>query len=334
MSTETKELVLTAPEGEIDRRSGVGGSDVAAILGLDPKRSPFDVWLEKRGDAPAFVQNNRTRWGTRLQKAIADGYGEETGRQVRWLDTGMRHPERGFHTGHPDAICIPHQEDRALEVKNAGADQLHRWGPRGTDEVPERAYFQGLWYMPLLQVTRIDFAVLFGGNDLGIYTVARDEDLEGTVIERVEKFWRDHVLANAPPEISATNTAKEYLRSRFPRHLEPLRLATEDEMLIAKMYHAANVNAERMEKRAEDLKMRLKLSIGEAAGLQGDGWQITYKASKNVTKTEWESIARGFGNKYPDEFKALVGLHSREVPGSRRFLPKFTEEEKEIQANG
>jgi putative phage-type endonuclease len=327
MSAETKELVLTPPEGEIDRRSGVGGTDVAAILGLDPNRSPFDVWLEKTGRAPDFAGNNRTRWGRRLQQAIAEGYSEETGRTVKWLDSRVRHPERAFHIGTPDAICTPRDEDRAVEVKNAGADQMHRWGPRGSDEIPERAYFQGLWYLPLLQVTRIDYAVLFGGNDLGVYTLNRDEELEGIVVEKVAQFWRDHVEADKPPEITATETAEDYLRARFPKHVQPLREATEDEELLAKTLHGAAVNAERMVARTEDLKMRLKLAIGDAEGIKGDDWQITYRASKNSTKTEWELIARGFGNKYPKEFQELVGLHSHEQQGSRRFLPKFKEQE-------
>ena len=330
---QPKDLVLTPPEDEIDRRSGIGGSDVAAVLGLDPRRSPFDVFLEKRGEAPPFQQNNRTRWGTRLQKAIADGYAEETGRQVKWLDVGMRHPDREFHTGHPDAICIPRAENRAVEVKNAGGDQLHRWGTRGTDDVPERAFFQGLWYMPLLQVTRIDYAVLFGGNDLGVYTQERDEELEATVIERVEKFWRDHVLAGVPPPISATETARDYLRSKFPRHVEEIRPATDEEAANALLLRGVRNVVARQSKLEEELENRLKLSIGDAAGIEGEFGRITWKASKNATKTEWELIARGFGNKYPEEFEALVSLHSREVPGSRRFLPKFTEEGKE-KGNG
>ena len=34
------------------RRTGIGGSDVAAILGMDHNRGPLHVYLDKRGELP------------------------------------------------------------------------------------------------------------------------------------------------------------------------------------------------------------------------------------------------------------------------------------------
>ena len=60
------------------RRSGVGGSDVSAILGMNPWRGPFDVWLEKTGAVDQFGENPAMMRGRLFEPAIANWYSEVT----------------------------------------------------------------------------------------------------------------------------------------------------------------------------------------------------------------------------------------------------------------
>ena len=59
------------------RRHGLGGSDVAAVLGLDPWRSPLDVYVDKV-EGSQRTENAPMQWGNRLEAPIADAYAERT----------------------------------------------------------------------------------------------------------------------------------------------------------------------------------------------------------------------------------------------------------------
>ena len=48
------------------RSGGIGGSDAAVIAGLSPWKSPYELYLEKTGEAaaPDLSDNERVYWGT------------------------------------------------------------------------------------------------------------------------------------------------------------------------------------------------------------------------------------------------------------------------------
>ena len=48
------------------RRQGIGGSDAAAIMGLNPWKTPMDIWLEKTGEFldDEEPENEKMYWGT------------------------------------------------------------------------------------------------------------------------------------------------------------------------------------------------------------------------------------------------------------------------------
>ena len=61
------------------RRKGLGGSDIAAILGISKWRTPMDVWVEKMGLVEPSEESYAMMRGRILEDAIAQWYGEFTG---------------------------------------------------------------------------------------------------------------------------------------------------------------------------------------------------------------------------------------------------------------
>lgn len=100
------------------RKSGIGGSDVAAVLGMSPWRSPMDVWLEKTGRSEPVEENDAMYWGKKLEALVADRYCEETGNEVRRVKSILRSREYPMLLGNIDrAICpkpgkLPKKESR------------------------------------------------------------------------------------------------------------------------------------------------------------------------------------------------------------------------------
>jgi putative phage-type endonuclease len=93
---------LTPEQLEL-RRSGIGGSDIAAILGLSPYATPLDVFRSK---VENYVQSDSWafRRGRLLEPVVAQIYAEETGAMLREVGT-LRHPDRSIVLATPDRIA-------------------------------------------------------------------------------------------------------------------------------------------------------------------------------------------------------------------------------------
>src|SRR6267142_5704216 len=105
---------------KIVRRSGVGGSDVAAILGLSPWKSAMDVWLEKKGLLEETSDPNREfllELGTQLEPVIARLYERETkAKLVLPFPAQWRHKQRDILIGSPDRFV--EGQARGVELKS------------------------------------------------------------------------------------------------------------------------------------------------------------------------------------------------------------------------
>ena len=76
------------------RQRGIGGSDISAVLGVNPWKTSYDLWLEKTGRAPLETATTPAmQRGTILEPVVADLYAEETGRRLRKSNQILKHPD-------------------------------------------------------------------------------------------------------------------------------------------------------------------------------------------------------------------------------------------------
>lgn len=176
------------------RRAGIGGSDVAPILGLSKWRSPLDVYLDKRGEGGADQDNEAMLWGRALEPVIRQQYAERTGRVVRLPESILVHPQHAFMLANVDGVT---DDRRVLEVKTARTGQ--EWGEPGTDEIPEAYALQVQHYLCVTGYQVADVAVLIGGSDFRLYEVEADADLQGMLVEAEAAFWQ-RVVDGVPPD--------------------------------------------------------------------------------------------------------------------------------------
>jgi putative phage-type endonuclease len=158
------------------RRDGLGGSEIAAVLGLSPFESRFSLWHRKQGLVGAVADNDVMYWGRALEGVIADEFGRRHP-ELAGLPAGMyRNRERPWQLGQPDRFA----GDDLLEVKTARYDD--EWGTEGTAEIPVYYRAQALWYLDCLQRRRCHVAVLIAGSDYREYLVELDADAMPDVI--------------------------------------------------------------------------------------------------------------------------------------------------------
>lgn len=305
--------MLTA-EQRTKRQQGVGASEVPAVLGLDPYRSPLDVYLEKTGMLPPFEGNRFTDWGNRLEPLIASAYAEMMPEADLALSDTLAHPAHSWALATPDRIVTARTLRWLLECKNRGSYATAQFGDPGTDQVPFPVAAQCHWQMFVTMLDRCDVAVLLGGNDFRVYQLHRDPDLEAQILELVHGFWHGHVLAGIPPKPRASDA--ETMKRLFPASSDQITEGTPEQYEVARLLREAKAGLKDLEGEKDALEAQLKLAIGAGAGLAWpDGSKATWKSTKGTLATDWEAAARMAG-----VTEEQIQACTRMKPGFRRFL--------------
>ena len=312
-----------------DRLTGLGGSDLGAIFGLSPYRTPHDVWLEKTRRTTPVVDGIHLRHGQWNEQFIADEYTRATGQRTQRYNALLRHPEAPL-IGHVDRLVIPEgaktasykseiRTDIGLECKTASAFAAGRdseWGPAGTDQVPQGYLLQVAGYQALTGCARWDLAALIGNADLRIYHFTRDLELEGYLLEEASRWWRDYVIADTPPPPSSELEA----RQRWPGH-SPGRAIEADESLYTDLTLLARLKAEirDYEKQEQALKDRILPALEDAEIITWAGKEITsYRANKASNKTDWRALAERLLPTVSEALRAqFLAEFTTTVPGPR-----------------
>lgn len=188
---------MTAHDDFITARStGIGGSDVAAILGLSKFKTPLAVYQEKRGELSPQPDNDAMRWGRYLEPVVRQAYADATGYEVRVPTSMLRHPHHDFAVANIDGF-VEDRTGRIFEAKTART--ADGWGDAGSDQVPQAYLLQVQWYMEVTALPVADVAALIGGSDFRIYTVEADRELQQMLLDAAAEFWQ-RVQRGEPPE--------------------------------------------------------------------------------------------------------------------------------------
>jgi len=120
---------LLTKEQKAARFSGIGGSDAAAAIGINPYRTPVDVWMEKTGrsDRPDLSDNQAVHFGNVLEDIVAKEYQRRTGRKVANVNRTLYHHEDRCILAHIDRRVVG-DRSRILECKTAGQWTTGRLG--------------------------------------------------------------------------------------------------------------------------------------------------------------------------------------------------------------
>lgn len=307
----------------LERRSGLGGSDAAAVLGMSKWATPLHVWLEKRGEfaeEPDPAREEWLWWGRHLETLIAQRYTQRTGRRV-WNPENkiFRHPVHDFLIATPDRLDL--DEPRGLEIKTSRhADE---WGPVGTDAIPTEYLIQVTHYNGVLDLDGSDVAVLVAGSDFRVYHVTRDRELEGMIFEKLREWWQRHIVDEERPPMDGHEATRAWLSRRFPFDVAGTLKADPFLEDIAKKLAEARRNCDAWTTLKTEAENTMKAALGEAEGVHGDGWKASWRRTRNSQTTDWEAVARGLAGQIPDGVTRLeveIAAGTIEKPGFRRFL--------------
>lgn len=200
-----------------ERKTGIGGSDAAAALGHSPWKTPYQLYLEKRGEVPEEDISGKpvVEWGLRLEDVIADAYADKMGVKVHRVNRMLRHPKYDFILASLDRRVVGDKIGVEVKTTNAWAGKDEElWGPSGTDKIPVQYIFQVMHYMAVTGYREFHLAVLIGGNDFRVYVIKRNDIMIEAMIDLEVEFWNG-VQQGIPP----TSKTLSDVRQKFGSHV-------------------------------------------------------------------------------------------------------------------
>ena len=323
------------------RRNGIGGSEIAAILGLSKYKTPLDVYLSKVND-PEDVEDEQSEpayWGTVLEDIVAREYALRSRARIQRVNAQIRHPELPIAIANIDrAIVTPGSRarldadgvlrgaDGLLECKTANQFLAGEWGRDGDDEaVPVHYAAQGMWYLGVTGLDWIDYACLIGGQKFVTKRVHRDQPTIDSLFNTAREFWTRHVAARVPPEpVNAGDVLK-----LFPSDTGTSVEANEEVLIAYNEAVALRARIKADEEALESHTVALKAAMRDAASITLNGRAIlTWKRAKDSTKTDWKQTAHDLKGWMIDNgieggvdaVRAAIDANTETIDGTRRFV--------------
>lgn len=185
------------------RTQDVTSTEVPALYGESPYMTEFELYHHKLNKTYSEIDDNdRMKWGRRLQDVIAAGIAEDNGWQVKPLTCYARHStQRGMGSSFDYEVRFEDGVYGIMECKAVDFLQ-HRdnWIEDGENsEAPIHIEFQLQHQLEVLDRPRGVIAALVSGNKPIVIKRERDYEMGKKFCERVEEFWQDIEVCNAPP---------------------------------------------------------------------------------------------------------------------------------------
>ncbi|SCV02108.1 putative phage-type endonuclease domain protein [Cupriavidus necator] len=297
------------------RKTGIGGSDAAAAVGLNPYQSQLELWLEKTGRDAGLAKpdpmdtTEPVYWGALLEPIVAAAYTQQTGRRVRKVNAVLRHSTVPFMIANLDREIVGVPDVHILECKTAGEFGARLW----RDGVPEYVQLQVQHQLAVTGKQAADVAVLLCGQQLAVHRISRDEALIGQLIMLEAKFW-SYVATDTPPPADGSESADAALRCLYPQDSGQTVDFIQDRQLSATFADLVAVRADigMREQQEARLKQTIQQAMGEASRALFETGEITFKRSKDGSGIDLKRLLA--------DHPKLQAPYATTKPGSRRFL--------------
>lgn len=299
------------------RKQGIGSSDAAAAVGLNPYKSQLELWLEKTGrdsSRPKLDHNDEESpayWGNVLEPIVAWHYSKRSGNRVRRINAVLQHPDPKlpWMLANIDREVFGADDVQILECKTAGINGARLW----KEGVPEYVQLQVMHQLAVTGKQAADVAVLLGGQHLEIHRIERDESMIARLIDLERLFW-DYVFSDTPPPADGTESSEAALRCLYPEdNGQTLDFSHHPELATTyRELKAVRQSIAQQETREAQLKQVLQQAMGTATRAEFTEGYISWKKSKDSNVLDVEQMLK--------DKPYLQIRYSKLREGSRRFL--------------
>ena len=269
-----KEIAFNNHEEWLEiRKNYIGGSDAAAVVGLNSFSSPYTVWADKLGKLPPKEDNEAMRLGRDLEDYVAKRFTEQTGKKVRRKNFILWNSDYPFAHANVDRLIVG--ENAGLECKTTSVLNLKNFK---NGEFPENYYVQCMHYMAVTGYKKWYLAVLILGKEFKVFEIERDEDEIKALMKAEREFWAC-VEKGEPPMIdgseATTNTIKTVLAESNDD--TPVNLFAYDSTL--EQYIALSKQIKELENLRDEMANKVKVFMDSSAKGESNKFKVSFAST-------------------------------------------------------
>lgn len=245
------------------RKGRIGSSDIAAICGLNPYRSPLRVFLEMTGKVEPDEENRPMRLGKKREQEIADEFGlEHPGIAIRKpLSTWVK----DFAIATPDRLLgAPVSE--ILECKAASSRMRKLW----EEGIPWQYQCQVQWQMGIVEVPSAWIACIIDWDYIE-YPLTYNQDVFDQLYGVAERFM-ERIKSDTPPEPQPEDS--DIIKKMFQlEEGKEIELSAEAEEKAWALMEARKTAAA-ADKEKKRLETWMRLAMGNASIGMGSKYRV------------------------------------------------------------
>lgn len=271
---------------ETDRTKFIGASDIPAILGIGPFKTPLQLWAEKTGKVPPpdLSDNEPVYWGKTLERIVSKEF-EKRNEGMKL----MAYKRRFVSKRYPFLSCeldnIVVGTDIIVEVKTVHANSLKNW--KDADQIPDYVVVQVMFQLGISGRQTAYVACLIGGQKYIQKKIEFDADFFRSIEEKAVSFWK-MVEEETPP--TAVLGDDEALLALHPKSNDQLQALQEFEVQIARCQEL-DAHIKEMEKEQGEIKTKLKEAIGDNLGIQTEKYKVLWTPYA-TTKVDTDALKK------------------------------------------
>ena len=295
------------------RRAGIGSSEIATIVGLNPFETPYQLWRRKIGLDEPKSETFAMRAGHYLEDAVSQFWSDATGRQIIKASAGdwiVRNDDKPFVQVSPDRTYW--LDDNRNNDNKGILECKTTQRVIDADDLPKTWFCQVQYQLGGAEIQQGSIAWLTAGREFGYQDLTLVPDFYAWLVEEAERFWIDNVMGGKEPDCANVQD----VLIKFNRHTDSKVIEVGDEIMQA-YSQLKDVRAEisKLEEQKEALEAKLKMGFGDAEAISYGGNIIaTWKSGKDSEKFD----AKSFQAAHPE----LAQQYMKTVKSSRRFLLK------------
>lgn len=258
------------------RRKSIGGSDAAAIVGLNKYASPYSVWADKMGKLPPKEDSEPMRLGRDLEEYVAQRFTEATGKRLRKENNILINPDFPFAHANVDRMVIG--ADAGFEAKTTSALNLKKFK---NGEYPENYYAQCVHYLAVTGCKRWYLGVLILGVGFEWFVIERDEDEIAALMKAEAEFW-SYVKDGIPPMVDGSKATTEAISTTYAESdSRCVNLMAYEQDL--KEYTTLSQLLDDVKEQRDEVANRIKNYMGEADRGESGRYKVTWSSSVRCT---------------------------------------------------
>lgn len=273
------------------RNTFIGGSDVGTIMGVNPYKSAYELYLEKTEqiERENIDDKLQIKLGHKMEQIVAELYEEETGKKVQKQNKSFKCKEFPFLVGHIDRKVQGRK--KGLEIKTTSSFNKTDYKE---GEIPPSHYFQCLFYMMITGMHDWDLATLRDNNNFYITHIAWDEELAQDMLDEILHFWDCVETKTWDRGLDGSDSTSQALEKAYPAVETPSNesnmIAIQESSLPIPFVEYTNVN--KSLKELEEIKKSFENNIKQ---LMGDSEYAILEDGEKRFAIRWTTATRSGG---------------------------------------